>query len=107
MKKLLMLALVLCLTCSVAFADVAIDKKNFPDQTFREEVVKTFDQDGDGKLSVKEIEAVEEIECRDKGIKSLQGVEIFTGLKRLFANGNQLTEIDPGIFPELQTPQEA
>ena len=102
MKKLLMLALVLCLACSAAFADAVIDEKTFPDKTFREEVVKAFDQDGDGKLSDKEIEAVEEIECRDKDIKTLQGVEIFTGLKRLFANGNQLTEIDPGIFPELE-----
>ena len=60
MKRLLALALVLCIACSFALADAVIDEKTFPDKTFREEVVKAFDQDGDGKLSDKEIEAVDE-----------------------------------------------
>ena len=102
MKKLLMLALALCLLCSAALADVAVDEATFPDEIFREEIVKKLDKDKDGTLTDKEIAAVKEIECRDKGIKTLQGIENFTALTKLFANGNQLTELDITVFPDLE-----
>ena len=49
MKKLIgiLICLILAAAAAVAFADVAIDRTNFPDRNFRE-YVKAFDEDQNG-----------------------------------------------------------
>ena len=66
---------------------------SFPDKTFRE-YVKRFDTDGDGALSQAEIDAVNEINVENMGIKSLKGIENFTSLRYLFCTKNILTGLD-------------
>ena len=84
---------------------VKIDKKNFPDEHFRNFVStgragnsqnpeQEIDYNNDGWLSPDEIAAVKWIECRDKQIEKLTGIEYFTALTVLDCMGNQLTELD-------------
>ena len=102
MKKRLwsfFLTLVLCLTLlpTAVFAegetDVSINETNFPDANFRT-VVKAYDTDKDENLSRAEIEAVKEIKCYYKDIRSLTGIEYFTALQTLECYSNLLTSLD-------------
>ena len=102
MKKRLwsfFLTLVLCLTLlpTAVFAegetDVSINETNFPDANFRT-VVKEYDTDKDENLSRAEIEAVKEIKCYYRDIRSLTGIEYFTALQTLECYSNQLTSLD-------------
>ena len=102
MKKRLwsfFLTLVLCLTLlpTAVFAegetDVSINETNFPDANFRT-VVKEYDTDKDENLSRAEIEAVKEIKCYYKDIRSLTGIEYFTALQTLECYSNLLTSLD-------------
>ena len=72
---------------------IAINAANFPDANFRA-VVSTFDKNGDGKLNEAEITAVTKINCREKNISNLKGIEYFTALERLSCDSNQLTTLD-------------
>mgnify|MGYP002529732966 FL=1 len=78
---------------AVQSAGVTIDNTNFPDANFRT-VVKKFDTNQDSSLSDTEIAAVEEIDCYDKGISNLKGIEYFTALRSLSCGRNQLTALD-------------
>ena len=88
----------LCLSPTGAWAEgaqvVEINEANFPDQTFRESYVKTYDTDNDGWLSDNEIAAVTEIKCQNKQISSLKGIEHFTALTFLSCISNSLTSLD-------------
>ena len=94
---LLMCCMVLTLLPTAAFAegetDVSINETNFPDANFRT-VVKEYDIDKDENLSRAEIEAVKEIKCYHKDIRSLTGIEYFTALQTLKCYSNQLTSLD-------------
>ena len=94
---LLMCCMVLTLLPTAVFAegetDVSINETNFPDANFRT-VVKEYDTDKDENLSRAEIEAVKEIECYYKDIRSLTGIEYFTALQTLKCYSNQLTSLD-------------
>ena len=78
---------------AVQSAGVAIDNTNFPDANFRT-VVENFDTNKDSSLSDTEIAAVEAIDCYDKGISNLKGIEYFTALRSLSCGRNQLTALD-------------
>ena len=78
---------------AVQSAGVAVDNTNFPDANFRT-FVKNFDTNKDDSLSDTEIAAVEEIDCYDKGISNLKGIEYFTALRSLNCGYNQLTSLD-------------
>ena len=78
---------------AVQSAGVAIDNNNFPDANFRT-IVEGFDTNNDSSLSDTEIAAVEEIDCYDKGISNLKGIEYFTALRSLNCGYNQLTALD-------------
>ena len=78
---------------AVQSAGVTIDNTNFPDANFRT-VVENFDTNKDGNLSDTEIAAVEEIDCYDKGISNLKGIEYFTALRSLNCGCNKLTSLD-------------
>ena len=74
-------------------AGVTIDNTNFPDANFRT-VVKKFDTNQDSSLSDTEIAAVKKINCSNKGITNLKGIEYFTSLNILWCTDNQLTALD-------------
>ena len=94
---LLMCCMVLTLLPTAVFAegetDVSINETNFPYANFRT-VVKEYDNDKDENLSRAEIEAVKEIKCYNKDIRSLTGIEYFTALQTLKCYSNQLTSLD-------------
>ena len=94
---LLMCCMALTLLPTAVFAegetDVSINETNFPDANFRT-VVKEYDIDKDENLSRAEIEAVKEIKCYNKDIRSLTGIEYFTALQTLKCYSNQLTSLD-------------
>ena len=94
---LLMCCMVLTLLPTAVFAegetDVSINETNFPYANFRT-VVKEYDTDKDENLSRAEIEAVKEIKCYNKDIRSLTGIEYFTALQTLKCYSNQLTSLD-------------
>lgn len=83
-----------------AAGEVAIDAANFPDPVFRA-YVETLDADGDGQLSLAEREAVTQIDLRNKGLTSLQGIGFFPNLEKLLCNSNSLTELDVSGNPKL------
>ena len=92
----LWVCVMLCLllpTMALAAGSVAIDSSHFPDNSFRE-IVDTFDLNGDRVLSETELEKVTSIDCNNKGISSLKGIEYFTKLEELNCSGNQLTDLD-------------
>ena len=89
-----LVCLLLVLLCAAASAEAKIDEKTFPDKQFRAFVEDNFDGNKDGKLSSAEIAAVKKIDCYDKGIQSLKGIEVFSALQELICVGNELTELD-------------
>ena len=72
---------------------IAIDATNFPDANFRT-FVKTYDTDSNDYLSEAELAAVTEMDCTNKEIADLTGIEHFTALTRLNCYNNQLTTLD-------------
>ena len=64
------------------------------DSKFKDLVLGEFDKDGDGFLSDVETEAVKEIDCEGKGIKSLEGIELFPKLEIVKCSGNEIDTID-------------
>ena len=83
-----------------AFADVAVNAVNFPDEIFRE-YVSGIDRDGDGILSTTELASVTVIDIHkeyntdsDSKISSLKGIEYFTNLEYLDCSYNLLTTLD-------------
>ena len=73
---------------------VEIDETNFPDVAFRTYVSESFDSDGNGWLSRKEIRAATNIYVDYRGISDLTGLAWFTDLQELYCYGNQLTALD-------------
>ena len=109
LKKLLALLLAMTLVCGLLPAalaagpaepaephagDVIINAANFPDDTFRSYVSSKFDTNGNGMLSPAELAAVRSINCSEKSIENLKGVEHFTALMNLSCYENQLTSLD-------------
>ena len=80
---------------------VAIDEAHFPDKEFRK-IIKQYDENGDGILSGTESFFVSVLECPDKGITSLKGIEYLENLASLSCESNLLTELDVSHNPELQ-----
>ncbi len=89
-----MLAGALSATASAEAGDVDINKKNFPDENFRQYVLDKCDQNEDGSLSKKEINSVVNIDVSFKFIGSLKGIEYFVNLEELYCYINKLTSLD-------------
>ena len=78
-------------TCDVTVKGMGI---NIPDANFKAYLVANFDKDGDKEISLDEAEAVKEIDCSEKNIASLEGIQYFTSLTSLDCGYNQLTSLD-------------
>ena len=84
----------LCLFISIAaMADVAIDENNFPDVNFRA-FVRGYDSDKSGALSTSEFASITKIDCSNKNISDLTGIEYFTSLQELLCHNNNLTSLN-------------
>jgi len=100
-KRWLSLLPVLCMMLWVApvtaladAGDIAINETNFPDEKFRGIVKEKYDKDDNGSLNLSERESATWIQCNDKGIGSLKGIEYFSKLDKLECNNNNLTMLD-------------
>ena len=76
-------------------ANVPIDVEHFPDENFRNYIFESgIDKNQDKKLDANEIAAVSVIDCQNREIESLKGIEFFTALRTLSCGKNQLSELD-------------
>lgn len=67
---------------------------NIPDMNFKAYLVTNFDTNKDGEISEDEASVVTSIWCDTMNIESLQGIEHFTSIKKLYCPGNKLTVLD-------------
>ena len=104
MKKTAGVLFVLLLLCTVSLAlgDVPINEEKFPDPVFRKYVTDNVDTDGNGILSEEEAEEVRAIFCDNLGIRTLKGIEFFSGLLELSCHDNSLTELNMSGNPNLE-----
>ena len=72
------------------------------DEAFAQYCLKAFDTNRDGRLSRYEAESVRHIECRDRGIRSLDQIDAFSRLESLDCSGNELESLDLTKNRELQ-----
>ncbi|MBP5513163.1 MAG: leucine-rich repeat domain-containing protein, partial [Bacteroidaceae bacterium] len=73
--------------------DIAIDETNFPDENLRAYLLEQ-DYGQDGILTHDEIYSITDINVNEKGIRSLEGINVFKVLLRLLCDDNQLTSLD-------------
>lgn len=64
-----------------------------PDARFAEYLLK-FDENGDGKLSIREAKKINMIDISSTSVTSLQGIEYCTNLSYLYCNNNKIASID-------------
>lgn len=94
------LSLLMLYVTSIAWADVEINEKNFPDPNFRNWILsQQFGKDG--VLSDKEIADITEMNVSNKNIHDLKGIEYFTALESLNLDKNQVKYIDVSKNKEL------
>ena len=65
-----------------------------PDPNFKAYLLENFDTNKDGNISLSEAKAVKEIDCSNRNIKDLTGIEKFENLESLNCNNNQLDELE-------------
>ena len=89
-------------TAKAAWADIDINETNFPDENFRNWVLRQpYGQDG--VLTDEEIAGIASVDVRDKNIQSLKGIEYFTKLTSLDCSLNLLTALDVSTNIALTT----
>ena len=98
-RKLLLLSamamlFILIMPLTALASDVEINETNFPDETFRNWVIKYCDTNKDNSLSETEINAVTAVYCNRMNITGLDGIEYFTKITALDCAYNNITSID-------------
>lgn len=71
---------------------ITINATNFPDEKFRNYLLKEYAKDG--VLSADDVKEIIHIDVRGEDISSLKGIEYFTAMTCLDCGDNQLTELD-------------
>ena len=66
----------------------------FKDANFKAYILENFDLDKDGSLSLSEALKIKKIDCSDKQIFSLSGIETFENLEFLDCSNNQIGELE-------------
>ncbi len=66
----------------------------FPDANFKAYLVAKFDLNKDGEISRYEASLIAQINCSEKNIQSLEGIQYCTALYSLDCSSNQLTALD-------------
>lgn len=79
-------------------ADPNLEIVEFADINLKKYMVSLYDEDEDGEISVAEAEDVVNINCSNKNISDLSGLEKCPNLKYLDINGNSVCEI---VLPNL------
>ena len=87
----------------LAFTTTGQTNVAFDDEAFKSYCLKNYDTNGDGQISLSEVESVTLLSVSRMSICSLKGIEFFTGLKTLVCRGNQLQSLDLSNNPHLTT----
>ena len=82
-----------------AQSSIPINPTHFPDSAFRK-FVEQYDSDKDGQLSQTECQ-IKRINCSQRGIYSLEGIQYFTHLEILVCRQNQISQLDLSGCPNL------
>lgn len=82
-----------------AQSSIPINPTHFPDSAFRK-FVEQYDSDKDGQLSQTECQ-IKRINCSQRGIYSLEGIQYFTHLEILVCRQNQISQLDLSGCPDL------
>lgn len=75
---------------------------NFPDKIFKDYLVRHFDKDGDGEISLTEALSITKVLCPQLGIKSIAGIEYFSNLVILDCSRNELESLDVSKNKKLE-----
>ena len=78
-----------------------ISHRYFPDDNFRAYLRERHDSDGDRFFSDDELASVTSIDCQNRGIAGLSGLERFPNLTTLDCSNNAITELDVRSLPKL------
>ena len=78
-----------------------LDEEHIPDAAFREVLAATADINQDGHLTEREVSLTDSLDFSGRGVRSLDGLEIFTSLTELNCSGNEITELDVSMMPSL------
>lgn len=92
-RAALILVTLITMTMQTAWAEVEINKTNFPDEKFRSWLLHQ-EYGTDGMLTDTEIAEITYISVSNKGIQSLKGIEFFTALTSMWCDKNNLTTLD-------------
>lgn len=85
---------------------IAVDENHFPDPVFRQWILDEKNLNGagaDGVLTSEEVQGITEIQVSNQGIASLEGIETFVNLEKLYCSNNLLTTLDVSGNPKLKT----
>ena len=96
MKKIIFLmrvcvAFVLFTNCTDKNSKILIE---IPDANFKAYLLENFDKNKDGNISLAEASWVKEIDCSNRNIQNLSGIEKFMELESLNCSNNQLDELE-------------
>ena len=76
-----------------ADGDIPIDEAHFPDENFRNYLIRV-ENGGNSVFSKSKIEEITLISCYNNDIADLTGIEYFTALEKLYCQDNQLIKLD-------------
>jgi hypothetical protein len=74
-----------------------------PDANFNAYLLENFDSNGDGFISLSEAKKVRKMDCSDRNIQSLKGIEKFVNLESLNCSNNRIDELDLRDNKKLKT----
>ena len=92
MKKLF-LSLSVC-SVVLLFSNCSDEIIEIPDVNFKAYLLENFDKNNDGNISQSEAKAVKEIDCSNKNIADLTGIQHFINLESLDCSDNKLDDIE-------------
>lgn len=74
----------------------------FDDPKFKSFCLAKFNTNGDDNISYEEAAVVTEMYCQEEELTSLEGIQYFTALKKLYCDKNKLTSLDLSKNTELE-----
>ncbi len=75
---------------------------NIPDANFKAYLVKNFDIDKDGEISINEARKITYLALQNSNITSLEGIQYLTSITYMSCYNNQIREIDLSKCTELE-----
>ncbi len=78
-----------------------INNTNFPDAALRS-ALASYAQTYNGFLTLSEVNGIKMLQLNNKGLSTLQGIELFPNLEYLYCNDNNLTALDISKNPKLK-----